>query len=241
MRRPLRIVGTVCAAAGLLAVLWALVVWQWQDPFTALYTHSQQRRLAAAYERESAAYAPDIRPSGQSTQVSVAEEEQAVLRAAKRYRHGLQEGDAVGRLRVPRLGLNAIVVDGTDHDSLTKGPGRYAKSYVPGEEQLVYIAGHRTTYGAPFAHIERLRKGDRLTFELPYATFFYRVRNTRDRALGRCRATPFARQRGRSSSRHAIRASSRQSATSSTRRRCESIRGALPPTPFARSALRTLR
>ncbi len=178
MRRPLRIIGTVCAAAGLIAVLWALVVWQWQDPFTALYTHSQQRRLAAAYERESAAYAPDIRPSGQSTQVPVAEEEQAVLRAAKRYRHGLQEGDAVGRLRVPRLGLNAIVVDGTDHDSLTKGPGRYAKSYVPGEEQLVYIAGHRTTYGAPFAHIERLREGDRLTFELPYATFSYRVRDT---------------------------------------------------------------
>ena len=90
----------------------------------------------------------------------------------------METGAPVGRLRVPRLGLNAIVVDGTDHDSLTKGPGRYEKSYVPGEGQLVYIAGHRTTYGAPFAHIERLRKGDSVTFELPYATFFYRVRNT---------------------------------------------------------------
>jgi sortase A len=178
VRTPLRILGTVCAAAGILAVLWALVVWQWQDPFTALYTHQQQRRLAAAFEQQASAFAADFEPTRQSSQTSVAAEEKAVLRAATRYRHQLETGAPVGRLRVPRLGLNAIVVDGTDHDSLTKGPGRYEKSYVPGEGQLVYVAGHRTTYGAPFAHIERLRKGDSVTFELPYATFLYRVRNT---------------------------------------------------------------
>ena len=179
MRRPLRVIGTVCAAAGILAAIWALVVWQWQDPFTALYTSQQQRRLAAAYEQQASAYAPETHTSAQEASgTSVEQERETVLHAAERYRHRLTEGDAVGRLRVPRLGLNAIVVNGTDHDSLTKGPGRYTKSYVPGEGQLVYIAGHRTTYGAPFAHIERLRKGDPVTFELPYATFFYRVRNT---------------------------------------------------------------
>ena len=77
---------------------------------------------------------------------------------------------------MPRLGLNAIVVNGTDHTSLTKGPGRYTNSYVPGEGELVYIAGHRTTYGAPFAQIQRLRRGDPVTLELPYGTFVYRVR-----------------------------------------------------------------
>jgi sortase A len=46
---------------------------------------------------------------------------------------------------------------------------------MPGEGQLVYIAGHRTTYLAPFAHIERMRAGDPVTIELPYATFIYRV------------------------------------------------------------------
>jgi sortase A len=68
-----------------------------------------------------------------------------------------------------------ILVNGTDHDSLTKGPGRDRRSYMPGEGQLVYIAGHRTTYLAPFAHIERLRSGDSVTLEMPYGTFLYRV------------------------------------------------------------------
>ena len=52
-----------------------------------------------------------------------------------------------------------VVVDGTDDDSLKKGPGRDRRTYMPGEGQLVYIAGHRTTYLAPFAHIERLQAG----------------------------------------------------------------------------------
>ena len=46
---------------------------------------------------------------------------------------------------------------------------------MPGEGQLIYIAGHRTTYLAPFAHIERLRSGDAVTLDVPYATFRYRV------------------------------------------------------------------
>ena len=68
-----------------------------------------------------------------------------------------------------------ILVEGTDTASLRKGPGRDPRTYMPGEGQLVYIAGHRTTYLAPFAHIERLRRGDPITLELPYATFMYRV------------------------------------------------------------------
>jgi sortase A len=68
-----------------------------------------------------------------------------------------------------------VVVDGTDHDSLTKGPGLDRRTYMPGEGQLIYIAGHRTTYLAPFAHIERMRSGDLVSLEVPYATFRYRV------------------------------------------------------------------
>ena len=46
---------------------------------------------------------------------------------------------------------------------------------MPGEGELIYIAGHRTTYGAPLAHIDRLRKGDAVTLEVPYGKFVYRV------------------------------------------------------------------
>jgi sortase A len=100
---------------------------------------------------------------------------QEIRRAAARYRAQLERGDAVGKLSVPRLGLDAVVVEGTDSATLTKGPGRYTKSYVPGEGELIYIAGHRTTYGAPLAHIDRLRKGDEVEIRVPYGTFSYRV------------------------------------------------------------------
>ena len=68
-----------------------------------------------------------------------------------------------------------VMVNGTDTDSLKKGPGRYLGTFMPGEGELIYVAGHRTTYSAPFSHIDRLRRGDLVTVEMPYATFEYRV------------------------------------------------------------------
>jgi sortase A len=169
MSRALRVAGTVLAAAGLLAAAWALTVWQWQDPFTALYTAHQQESLETEYVREEARYAAPVSRGNPRDQL------RGIRRTAERYRGQLKRGDAVGRITVPRLGLEAIVVEGTDSATLTKGPGRYTKSYVPGEGELIYIAGHRTTYGAPLAHIDRLRKGDRVTLAVPYGTFVYRV------------------------------------------------------------------
>lgn len=169
MKRVLRIAGTVLAGAGLLAVAWALTVWQWQDPFTALYTAHQQQNLETAYERTEVAYRAPTRKT--RPVVSLA----TIRRAAVRYREQLARGDAVGKLSVPRLDLNAVLVEGTDSATLTKGPGRYRRSFVPGEGELIYIAGHRTTYGAPLAHIDRMRKGDEVRIRVPYGTFSYRV------------------------------------------------------------------
>jgi sortase A len=98
-----------------------------------------------------------------------------VAREASRYRAATKEGEGIGKLIVPRLGLNMILVDGTDESSLERGPGRALQTYMPGQHQLVYIAGHRTTYLAPFSHIERLKTNDIITLRVPYATFTYRV------------------------------------------------------------------
>jgi sortase A len=73
------------------------------------------------------------------------------------------------------MGVDMILVNGTDHDSLTKGPGRDLRTFMPGQGELVYVAGHRTTYLAPFSHIDSLRPGDRVTIEVPYATLVYAV------------------------------------------------------------------
>jgi sortase A len=105
----------------------------------------------------------------------VRDEQRLIALEATRYRASLREGDAIGRIKVPRLGLNSVMVTGTDGDTLTKGPGWYRGTFLPGEGQLIYVAGHRTTYLAPFAHIESMRPGDLVTIEVPYGTFVYRV------------------------------------------------------------------
>ncbi|HEY6067178.1 MAG TPA: sortase [Gaiellaceae bacterium] len=156
-------------AAGLLTLVWAFVVWRWQDPFTALYTKWKQHELRSQYDRRVSTFAP-LSPGD-----SLAATRRNVARAAERYRASSRPGQAIGRILIPRMGLHMIFVNGTDHDTLTKGPGRDQRTYMPGENRLVYIAGHRTTYLAPFSHIDALRPGDRVTLQVPYATFVYSV------------------------------------------------------------------
>jgi sortase A len=170
MRRWIRILGTVLAAAGALTLVWALVVWQWMDPFTALYTQWRQHQLAGQYDKRAATFTPSF-----TSGTSLAAERRLIALEARSYRRAVHPGEAIGRIHIPRLGLNMVIVNGTDHDSLTKGPGRYLRSFMPGEDRLVYIAGHRTTYLAPFSHIDDLRNGDPVTIDVPYGAFTYRI------------------------------------------------------------------
>jgi sortase A len=168
-RRALRIFGTLLAATGALMLVWAFVVWQWQDPFTALYTKWKQHQLTSQYSKRAQSF------EGAISSTSLAAERASIAKAARRYRVVSGRGQALGRIRIPRMGVNMIFVNGTDHETLKKGPGRDLRTFMPGENRLVYIAGHRTTYLAPFSHIDSLRRGDRVTLEVPYGTFIYSV------------------------------------------------------------------
>lgn len=170
-RRPFRIVGTLLVLGGLGLLAWAFVVWRWEDPFTGLYGSYRQRQLASEYEERLRR----LPPVSRSETLSLDELRAELEREARRYRLTLGHGEPLGRIRIPRLGLNAIVTNGSDRVSLRNGPGRDERTFMPGEDELVYIAGHRTTYTAPFSHIERLRPGDRVVLEVPYATFRYRI------------------------------------------------------------------
>jgi len=169
MRKFARIAGTVMIVAGVGALAWAFTVWKWEDPFTATLNHFDQRQLAQSFDRQL----EEGRPAGETG--SAVDVRSTLRRDAVAWRQKLKRGDPVARLRIPRLGLKTIVVNGTDHDSLKRGPGRYLGSAMPGEGRLVYIAGHRTTYGAPFSGIDKLRKGDRVFLQLPYGTFEYAI------------------------------------------------------------------
>ena len=72
-----------------------------------------------------------------------------------------------------------MVVAGTDTADLRLGPGHYPGTPLPGARGTVGVAGHRTTYGAPFRKLDKLGKGDRIEMRMPYGTFVYRVEQRR--------------------------------------------------------------
>jgi sortase A len=145
------------AAGGVALLLWCALTLVWGEPFTAI----QAARAQAELRHELAA--------------SPRRDRQGVRREAARFRSRLREGDAFGRLIVPRLGLRTVVVEGTGADDLARGPGHYRMTTLPGQGGTVAIAGHRTTYLHPFRHLDELRPGDRLRLDMPYGTFRYAV------------------------------------------------------------------
>jgi sortase A len=170
MRRLLARIGLLLALLGAAVLVWVGIVWVWQDPFTALYTRYEQHQLAGQYKHRAAAFRL---PSQEKTDAARLA---AIAREASRYRLESHPGEAMGTIDVPRLGLHhMILVDGTDESSLQKGPGIYRGDFLPGEHELVYVAGHRTTFLAPFANINDLRNGDKVTIAMPYGTFVYRI------------------------------------------------------------------
>jgi sortase A len=180
-----RRLSTLIIVAGLGVLGWTGTVYVWKDPFTTLYTAYEQRRLESSLEKAFDEWQPvtPARPRSQEPRPTKRPKPKPVnvRKEARAYRTAIDEGDAVARLEIPRLDLDVIVVNGTDAGDLRRGPGRHLESSMPGEGQLVYIAGHRTTFGAPFSHIDKLRRGDPIFVELPYATIEYRV--TADRIV----------------------------------------------------------
>jgi sortase A len=137
---------------------WVLVTWRWQEPITAFEHWRDQGALAAELRSRHA-------PAGSGS----------LRLRARAFRLASHEGEAMGRILIPRLGLDTVLVEGTSEADLARGPGFYAGDFLPGEDRLVYIAGHRTTYSAPFAGTNLLRRGDVITVRMPYGAFQYRV------------------------------------------------------------------
>jgi sortase A len=176
----IRRIGTLAILAGLGVLAWTGTVYVWKDPFTTAYTAYQQRKLDGALERTFAEWVPAPRGTEEPRVAKAPEPRRVnVRREAQRFEVGSDPGDAIARLEIPRLDLEVVVVNGTDADELRKGPGRHVETAMPGEGELVYIAGHRTTYGAPFSRIDKLARGDEIRLDLPYASIEYEVTGRR--------------------------------------------------------------
>ena len=88
------------------------------------------------------------------------------------------DGDAVARIVIPAIGVDKIVVEGVSREDLRKGPGHYPGTPMPGQSGNAVIAGHRTTYGAPFHRVDELRSGDEMLLTTVQGSFTYRVTGT---------------------------------------------------------------
>jgi sortase A len=174
-RRRLRALSTVLIAAGLLLLADAGITLLWQEPVSALYASREQGRLEdrlADIERAPLA-AVDRRAIGRLPDAS-----RRLAFSARALRRRSEPGSPLGRLRMPAIGAEDVVVEGTGAGDLRKGPGHYPGTPLPGQHGTVAVAGHRTTYGAPFHDVDDLGAGDRIELEMPYGRFQYRVERT---------------------------------------------------------------
>ena len=155
----------------------------WKEPFTAFEATQSQDTLASELKHVDARQAVAL-SSDQGRRIAA--ERDVGLRTERRIRYLAQTLNAdtlpkkpLGRLKIKRLGLNAVFVQGSESSSLELGPAHYTETSLPGEPGTVGIAGHRTTYGAWFRHIDDLKKGDRITLTMPYGQFVYTVQGHR--------------------------------------------------------------
>jgi sortase A len=176
MRRALRALANVLIVAGVLLLVDGAVTLLWEEPVSSLYARVQQDRLEdrlAELERSGP-------PARERRVLARLPDERRRLRfAARAARRRLEPGDPVGRLRADAIGLDEIVVHGTGGGELRSGPGHYEQTALPGARGTVAIAGHRTTYGAPFRDLDDLEPGARIELRMPYGRFAYRVERTR--------------------------------------------------------------
>jgi sortase A len=151
MRATLRFVASVMMVSGALLITDAAITLLWQEPVSAFVAEREQAQL------KDALFDPPAR----------------VIR-----RQPL-EGDAIARIEIPAIGVSDYVVEGTDTGDLRKGPGHYPETPLPGDPGTSAIAGHRTTYGAPFRNIDDLDREQVIRIDMPDGRFVYRVEETK--------------------------------------------------------------
>jgi sortase A len=172
-RPVLRFVASVLIVSGILMLADAVLTLTWQEPVSAFIAAREQDSLRHELDRGSSFLDPARRATASERDVR-----KRVRRLAAVWRRHLKTGAAVGRIEMPTLHRHYVVVQGTDITTLRKGPGHYPKTPLPGEGGTVAIAGHRTTYLAPFRTIDKLKPGQPIVLDMPYGKLTYAVEKT---------------------------------------------------------------
>ncbi|MGH2939686.1 MAG: class E sortase [Solirubrobacterales bacterium] len=186
MRRFSHIFSIALITAGILVLADVGITLAYQEPLSSIYSSIKQgekvdqlKTLESDFltqtdkqEIQKAEKSKDPKVRRKTVSANVAKLAQRLVDESK-------PGDALGRIEAPGMdGLNMVFVQGTDASSLELGPGHYPETAMPGQGKTIAIAGHRTTYLAPFRHIDSMKPGDKITLKMPYGTFIYSVQKS---------------------------------------------------------------
>jgi len=188
MRRLIHILSIALITAGLLVMADVGITLAYQEPLSSIYSSIKQSEKASQLKNLESEFLTQedkrqIEQASTEVEAKGGKDPQArqaldrnYAKLAQRLVDESEPGDALGRIEAPGMdGLNMVFVQGTDESSLELGPGHYPETAMPGQGRTIAIAGHRTTYLAPFRHIDSLNPGDKITLKMPYGTFIYSV------------------------------------------------------------------
>lgn len=174
-RRLLRDISLVLIISGLLLLADAGVTLLWQEPLTAVIALIKRGEINKNFLSYKAAPLSELDRRALAAIHSIRDRVAYLARAERRE---VRTGDAIGTIQLPNIGTYTVV-QGTDETTLQKGPGHYPQTAFPGVGQTVAIAGHRTTYLAPFRHLDSVKPGQNIVLTMRYARFTYTVQYTR--------------------------------------------------------------
>jgi sortase A len=170
VRRVVAATGRVLVTVGILILL--LVAYQLWG--TGLYEARQQSKLKDQFARTlREAPKASSAPTTVTTKPGPAETSTTTTTAVPAP--PAPSGEAIAILRIPKIGVDSAVIQGIERPDLRKGPGHYPLTPMPGQIGNAAIAGHRTTYGAPFYRLDELVAGDDIAVRTHVGTYHYRV------------------------------------------------------------------
>ncbi|MEJ7875193.1 MAG: class E sortase, partial [Solirubrobacterales bacterium] len=158
----------------------------WGEPLSQVYESYKQNQAEDELDGLQRAF-PEAGDFNAAAGANGLEERVGILADRFEAADQVTTGKAIGEIEIPSIDVKKTLIEGTDTASLQKGPGHYSPSddeeiqsqgdgsAFPGQGKTVGIAGHRTTYGAPFYRMDDIEPGDEITLEMPYATFEYEV------------------------------------------------------------------
>ncbi|MBC7644504.1 MAG: class E sortase [Thermoleophilia bacterium] len=167
----IRLLGTGLSTTGIGLLVFVIVTMMWGEPLTGVANARDQIDLGKQLAGEARQYPAQLHDADSLDPV-------VTRGSAHRFAKSVGNGSAVATLHIPSINMNRFVVKGAGVPQLLKGPGIYSQTGFPGSGLPVAIAGHRTTHGAPFLNVDKIRPGDEITLDMPYGVFTYTVART---------------------------------------------------------------